>query len=141
MVELPIPVIERDLSANILVHVRSHVGWYNLLSHVLPSVCWGSGWLLLVNCVGFYSLVFIEGRVTEVVGWLIVVLLVLFVESGVVRVRWSSGRISELLVISGVKSWGVIRLSVISGLLVVIVWPISGWRSVVLLDLSGLWEI
>ena len=141
MVVLPISVVERDLSAIILVHVRSHVGWYNLLSHVLPPVCCGSGWLLLVNCVGFYSLVFTEGGVSVILGWFIVVSLVLFVESGVIRVRWSSGRISELLVISDVKSWGVIHLSVIPGLLVVIVWLISRWRSVVLLDLSGLWKV
>ena len=141
MVELPIPVIGRDLSAIILVHVRSHVGWYNLLSHVLPPVCCGSGWLLLVNCVGFCSLVFTEGGVSIIIWWLIVILLVLFIDSGVIRVWWSSGRISGLLVISSVESWDVIHLSVIPGLLVVIVWPISRWRSVLLLDLSGLWEV
>ena len=94
----------------------------------------------MIGHIGVHPLISIEWWVTRVVGWSVVVLPVPVAEFGVTRIGWLSEGVSSLLVISGIRSGDVV-LSVVPGLLVVIVWAVCGWRSVVLLELPILWEV
>ena len=93
----------------------------------------------MIGHIGVHPLVSIEWWVTRV-GWFVVILSVSVVEFGVTRIGWLSGGVSNLLVISGIRPGDVV-FSVVPGLLIVIVWAVCGWRSVVLLELPILWEV
>ena len=84
-------------------------------------------------------MVSIECWVTRV-GWSVVILSVSVVEPSVAGIWWLSRGISDLLIVSAIGS-GAVVLSVVPVLLVIIVWTICGWWSVILLKLPILQEV
>ena len=126
--ELGAPVMKCDLSVVILVRAWWYVVWRRLLSHILPPICRVS------RCIGHvevHPLVSSECWVTRV-DRSIVILSVPVVEPSVAGIWWLSRRISDLLIVSAIRS-GAVILSVRSVLLVVVVWTICrGWFGIVL---------
>ena len=110
--------------------------WRRLLSHILPSIC------RISRCIGHvevHPLASIECWVTRV-DRSIVILSVPVVKPSVAGIWWLSRGISGLLIISAIRS-GAVVLSVVPVLLVIIVWTICGWWSVILLKLPILREV
>ena len=110
--------------------------WRRLLSHILPSIC------RISRCIGHvevHPLVSIERRVTRV-DRSVVILSVSVVEPSVAGIWWLSRGISDLLIVSAIRS-GAVVLSVGPVLLVIVVWTICGWWSVILLKLPILREV
>ena len=110
--------------------------WRRLLSHILPPICRVS------RCIGHvevHPLASIERWVTRV-DRSVVILSVPVVEPSVAGIWWLSRGISDLLIVSAIRS-GAVVLSVVPVLLVIIVWTICGWWSVILLKLPILREV
>ena len=102
--------------------------WRRLLSHILPSIC------RISRCIGHvevHPLASVECWVTRV-DRSIVILSVPVVKPSVAGIWWLSRGISDLLIVSAIRS-GAVILSVGPVLLVVVVWTKRrGWSGIIL---------